>query len=352
MRLCIPRVSWWRMAVARRNFAFCLLPEFSMMAFTTAVDLLRIANRATGIEMYSWTLVSRDGQPVSASTGVRVEVDRDLKSMQRDTLGGDLPDITFVCAGMRVESYAFPDLKDWLRSLAKRQRGIGGICTGAWVLADAGLLDDRRCTIHWENIPGFAETFPEVQVAPLLCEIDGDIYTSAGGTASLDLVLHIIGQDFDEETVTRVCEMSLVDRNRDIHDRQRLPLGARVGHHDGKLLSVVQLMESSLSEPLSLENISGRVGLSRRHVERLFRLYLGRSPARYYLEIRLDRARQLLRQTSLPVIEIAIACGFVSASHFSKCYRETYGCSPQSERVRTPVGQGKRVAVKPVEIAS
>ena len=330
--------------MARRNFVFFLLPEFSMMAFTTAVDLLRIANRATGVEMYSWTLVSRDGQPVAASTGVRVEVDRDLKSMQRDTLGGEAPDITFVCGGIRVESYSYGELKNWLRSLAKRGRGIGGICTGAWVLADAGLLDGRRCTIHWENIPGFSEHFPEAQVAPHLCEIDAEIYTSAGGTSSLDLILHIIGRDFDEETVARVCEMSLVDRMRDIHDRQRLPLGARVGHHDSKLLSVVQLMESNLSEPLSLEDISHKVGLSRRHVERLFRLYLGRSPARYYLEIRLDRARQLLRQTSLPVIEIAIACGFVSASHFSKCYREAYGCSPQSERAKPAGAQQKRAA--------
>ena len=330
--------------LARRNFVFFLLPEFSMMAFTSAVDLLRIANRATGIDMYSWTLVSRDGQPVAASTDVRIEVDRDLKSMQRDTLGGEAPDIAFVCGGLRVENYCYPDLKDWLRSLAKRKRGVGGLCTGAWVLADAGLMDGRNGTIHWENIPGFSEHFPEANVAPHLCEIDGDIYTSAGGTASLDLVLHIIGQDFDEETVARVCEMGLVDRMRDIHDRQRLPLGARVGHHDSKLLSVVQLMESNLSEPLSLEDISHKVGLSRRHVERLFRLYLGRSPARYYLEIRLDRARQLLRQTSLPVIEIAIACGFVSASHFSKCYREAYGCSPQSERAKPAGAQQKRAA--------
>ncbi|MCC0041884.1 MAG: GlxA family transcriptional regulator [Rhodobiaceae bacterium] len=333
--------------LARRNFVFFLLPEFSMMAFTTAVDLLRIANRATGVEMYSWTLVSRDGLPVAASTGVRLEVDFDLKTMQRNALAGELPDIAFVCGGIRVESYSYPDLKDWLRSLARRKRGIGGICTGAWVLADAGLLDNRRCTIHWENIPGFSERFPEAQVAPHLCEIDGDIYTSAGGTASLDLVLHIIRQDFDEATVARVCEMGLVDRMRDIHDRQRLPLGARVGHHDTKLLSVVQLMESSLSEPLSLEEISSRVGLSRRHVERLFRLYLGRSPARYYLEIRLDRARQLLRQTSLPVIEIAIACGFVSASHFSKCYRETYNCSPQSERASLVSGRNQSPPRRP-----
>ncbi|MFN0262748.1 GlxA family transcriptional regulator [Tepidamorphus sp. 3E244] len=312
-----------------------------MLAVTGAIDLLRIANRATGVDMYSWTLVSRDGAPVQASSGISIAADRDLKSVQRDLMNGEQPDIAFVCGGLRVENHCFSELKDWLRGVARRGRGVGGLCTGAWVLGAAGLLDGKRCSIHWENIPGFSEWFPEAEVAPLLCEVDGNVYTSAGGTASLDLFLHIIEQDFDEETVTRVCEMSLVDRMRDIHDRQRLPLGARVGHHDSKLLSVVQLMESNLAEPIALEDISHRVGLSRRHVERLFRLYLGRSPARYYLEIRLDRARHLLRQTSLPVIEIAIACGFVSASHFSKCYRETYGCSPQSERARPKLGASK-----------
>lgn len=200
-----------------------------MMAVTSAIDLLRIANRSTATDTYAWTLVSRDGQPVAASNGVRVEVGRDLKAMQREVLGGELPEITFVCGGLGVEKYAHADVKDLLRALARRGRGIGGLCTGAWVLADAGLLDGRRCTIHWENMPGFCERFPEVEVAPHLCEIDENIYTSAGGTSSLDLVLHIIGQDFDEETVARVCEMSLVDRMRDIHDRQRVPLGARVG---------------------------------------------------------------------------------------------------------------------------
>ncbi len=320
--------------MAHRNFAFFLMPEFSLMAFTAAIDLLRIANRATGTPTYAWTLVSRDGQPVMASTGVRVAVDTDLKSMQRETLNGQMPDIAFICGGLNPQQHVSADIKDWLRGLDRRGRGVGGICTGAWALADAGLLDGKRCTIHWENMAGFAERFPETEVLAHICEIDGNCYTSAGGTASLDMAMHIIAEDFDEETVARVCEMSLIDRTRNLHDRQRLPLGARIGHHDRKLLAIVQLMESNIAEPLPLEEISSQIGLSRRHVERLFRLYLGRSPARYYLEIRLDRARQLLQQTSLPVIEIAIACGFVSASHFSKCYRETYDRSPQSERAK------------------
>ena len=165
-----------------------------------------------------------------------------------------------------------------------------------------------------------------------LFEVDGNIYTCAGGTAALDMMLKLIGDDFGDNIVNRVCEQALTDRVRSPHDRQRLPLRARLGVQNSKVLTIIELMEARLSEPLSLIEIADHVGLSRRQIERLFRQEMGRSPARYYLEIRLDRARHLLIQSSMPIVEVAVACGFVSASHFSKCYRELYGRSPQQER--------------------
>ena len=145
-------------------------------------------------------------------------------------------------------------------------------------------------------------------------------------------MLKLIGEDFDESLINRVCEQLLTDRVRSPSDRQRLPLRARLGVQNSKVLTIIELMEANLAEPLSLVQIAENVGLSRRQIERLFRQEMGRSPARYYLEIRLDRARHLLIQSSLPVVEVAVACGFVSASHFSKCYRELYARSPQQER--------------------
>ncbi|MGO4839584.1 GlxA family transcriptional regulator, partial [Rhizobiaceae sp. 2RAB30] len=151
-------------------------------------------------------------------------------------------------------------------------------------------------------------------------------------TAALDMMLKLIGDDFDDGLVNRVCEQVLTDRVRSPTDRQRLPLRARLGVQNAKVLSIIELMEANLAEPLSLIEIADDVGLSRRQIERLFRQEMGRSPARYYLEIRLDRSRHLLIQSSLPVVEVAVACGFVSASHFSKCYRELYYRSQQQER--------------------
>ena len=318
---------------ARRSFVFYLVPDFTMVAFATALDPLRIANRMLGYPAYKWRLASHDGKPVQASNGVECAVDSSLEEERRKLGGPDRPSMVIVCSGVNVESYNSKSTFAWLREEYHRGVAVGGLCTGAYVLASAGLLAGKRCAIHWENLPGFSEAFPKANVFADLFEVDGNIYTCAGGTAALDMMLKMIGDDFDESLVNRVCEQVLTDRVRSPTDRQRLPLRARLGVQNAKVLSIIELMEANLAEPLSLLEIADQVDLSRRQIERLFRQEMGRSPARYYLEIRLDRARHLLVQSALPVVDVAIACGFVSASHFSKCYRELYGRSPQQERI-------------------
>lgn len=316
----------------KRSFVFFLVPDFTMVAFASALDPLRLANRMLGYDAYKWRLASIDGKPVRASNGVVCAVDTSLEEERRKMAGPDRPSMVVVCSGINVETYYNKSTFAWLREEYNRGVAIGGLCTGAHVLAAAGLLANKRCAIHWENLPGFSEAFPKANVFADLFEIDQNIYTCAGGTASLDMMLKLIGEDFDENVVNRVCEQVLTDRVRSPTDRQRLPLRARLGVQNTKVLTIIELMEANLSEPLSLVEIADRVDLSRRQIERLFRHEMGRSPARYYLEIRLDRARHLLLQSSLPVVEVAVACGFVSASHFSKCYRELYARSPQQER--------------------
>lgn len=317
----------------KRSFVFFLVPDFTMIAFATALEPLRAANRMLGYKAYEWRLSSLDGQPVHASNFVQCAVDTSLETERRKMSGPDRPSMVVVCSGIDVESYSNKSVHAWLREEYNRGVAIGGLCTGAHILASAGLLANKRCAIHWENLPGFAEAHPRVQVFADLFEVDQNIYTCAGGTAALDMMLKLIGEDFDENLVNRICEQVLTDRVRNPTDRQRLPLRARLGVQNSKVLSIIELMEANLSEPLSLIEIADDVDLSRRQIERLFRQEMGRSPARYYLEIRLDRARHLLIQSSLPVVEVAVACGFVSASHFSKCYRELYARSPQQERV-------------------
>lgn len=316
----------------KRSIVFFLVPNFSMIAFATAIEPLRIANRMLGYEAYRWRLASTDGKPVTASSDIEFSVNTSLDDERRHLIGENRPSMVFVCAGVNVESYQNKSTLAWLRESYNRGISVGGLCTGAHILATAGLLSGKRCAIHWENLPGFSETFPKAEVYADLFEIDSNLYTCAGGTAALDMMLKLIGDDFDENLVNSICEQALTDRVRKPHDRQRLPLRARLGVQNSKVLSIIEMMEGCLTEPLSLLDVAGNVGLSRRQIERLFRQEMGRSPARYYLEIRLDRARHLLIQSSMPVVEVAVACGFVSASHFSKCYRELYGRSPQQER--------------------
>ena len=316
----------------QKTIVFYLMPEFTMIAFTAAIEPLRSANRVLGYEAYTWRLASRNGEPVRASCGVEVTADTSIDEERKLMLGERRPAIVFVCGGLNIERYQSKSLSAWLREEHNRGVKVGGLCTGAHTLGAAGLLNNKRCAIHWENLPGFQEAFPQVSVFSDLFEIDGNVFTCAGGTAALDMMLKIIGDDFDDSIVNSICEMVLTDRVRNPTDRQRLPLRARLGVQNAKVLTIIELMEANLSEPLSLVEIADHVGLSRRQIERLFRQEMGRSPARYYLEIRLDRARHLLIQSSMPVVEVAVACGFVSASHFSKCYREVYAKSPQQER--------------------
>lgn len=316
----------------KRSVVFYLVPDFTMVAFATALEPLRAANRMAGFDAYSWRLASADGKPVCASNGVEVAVDGSLEEERRKMAGPERPSMVIVCSGLNVERYSNRTMFAWLREEYNRGVAIAGLCTGTHLLAEAGLLANKRCAIHWDNLPGFAEAFPRAEVFADLFEVDSNIYTCAGGTAALDMMLGIIGDDFDENLVNRVCEQMLTDRVRNPSDRQRLPLRARLGVQNSKVLAIIELMEANLAEPLSLVEIASGVGLSRRQIERLFRQEMGRSPARYYLEIRLDRARHLLIQSTMPVVEVAVACGFVSASHFSKCYREVYARSPQQER--------------------
>ncbi|MBP0614622.1 GlxA family transcriptional regulator [Jiella mangrovi] len=316
----------------KRTIVFLLVPNFSMLAFANAIEPLRIANRIVGREIYRWRIASADGATVTASNGVLCTAAVGLDEERRSLIDGRRPSMILACSGVFVEDVQDKALFSYLREAHQRGVAVGGLCTGAWLLAKAGLLSGRRCAIHWENIAGFAEAFPMAEVYADLFEIDHNIYTSAGGTASLDMMLSLIREDLGDGIVNRVCEQAITDRVRGPHDRQRLPLRARLGVQHAKVVRAIEIMEANLADPLSLAEIADHVELSRRQVERLFERELGLSPARYYLEMRLDRARHLLRQSQLPIVEIAIACGFVSASHFAKCYRELHDRSPQQER--------------------
>ena len=304
---------------------FLLIPNFSMLAFASAIEPLRAANRMSGDTLFSWIVASPDGVQSRASNHVKTEVDGD------STILADCH-IVFVCAGLDVKAQSDKSILNMLRRLDRQGAVIGAICTGTYLMAAAGLLDDRRCTIHWENIDGLAEEFPLLEITNELFEIDDTRITCSGGTASLDMILYMIGQIHGQTLAAQVSDQFIHDRIRDPSDRQRMELRSRLGVSHPKLLAVVDYMEQGLEEPLSQTELAQKANLSTRQLERLFRKYLSTTPTRYYLNLRLARARHLLRQTSMSILSIALACGFVSASHFSKCYREVYGRTPRAER--------------------
>ena len=304
---------------------FLLIPNFSMLAFASAIEPLRAANRMSGDTLFSWIVASPDGMQSRASNNVKTEVDGD------STILADCH-IVFVCAGLDVKAQSDKSILNMLRRLDRQGAVIGAICTGTYLMAAAGLLDDRRCTIHWENIDGLAEEFPLLEITNELFEIDDTRITCSGGTASLDMILYMIGQIHGQTLAAQVSDQFIHDRIRDPSDRQRMELRSRLGVSHPKLLAVVDYMEQGLEEPLSQTELAQKANLSTRQLERLFRKYLSTTPTRYYLNLRLARARHLLRQTSMSILSIALACGFVSASHFSKCYREVYGRTPRAER--------------------
>ncbi|GAB5471497.1 MAG: GlxA family transcriptional regulator [Rhodospirillales bacterium] len=308
-----------------QRLGFVMVPQVTQIALVGAVEALRLANRASGRALYAWQIMSLDAAPVTASNGMVIAADSGLEE------AADL-DVIVVCGGADPALAADRRLLAWLRTQARRGRDLGSLCTGSLVLAKAGLLDGYRCTIHWENVAGFVEAYPHIDVSTELFEIDRGRFTCAGGTAVIDLMLNLIGRQHGHELAAKVADQFMHERIRDSHDHQRMSLPARLGVRHPKLLAIIDLMESNLEEPLSRNSLAEHAGLSARQLERLFRKYLNRSPARYYLELRLNRARLLLLQTDMSVIDVALACGFVSASHFSKCYRDSFGHTPRRER--------------------
>ena len=314
-------------ANATAHIGFYLVPQFSMIAFSSAIEPLRMANQLSGTEYYSWSLISSNGEPVQCSNGITIAADMPAGNRERF-------DAVFVCSGVNIHRIEDEPGLLWLKQLDKAQTILGAVCTGTYLLAKADLLNDRRCTIHWENLASTREQFPQLVISPELFEIDNDRYTCAGGTAPLDMMLCEIRNKHGADLATRISEQYMCERIRDQNDRQRVPLTQRIGASQPKLAEAVSLMEANIEEPMTLDELSHHVGLSRRQLERLFQRYLQCVPTRYYLELRLERARQLLLQTSMPIVDIALACGFISAPHFSKCYRDTFSIPPRDERRR------------------
>ena len=312
-------------ATKPRKFIFVLLPKFTLLSFASALECLRISNRMSNQILYEWEIISENGTSIICSAGIEFSVDHDLNERNRD-------DTIMLCGGENIRAATTKRLLSWLRRESRRGLAIAGLCTGAFPLAKAGLLEGKRATIHWENQDSFTEEFENVELTKSVFIIEGNRMTTAGGTSSIDLMLKLIANDHGEDLANAVADQQIYSSIRTTQDVQRLSVPTRLGVRHPKLGHVIQMMERNIEEPISPSILAKHVAMSTRQLERLFRRYLSRSPKRYYMELRLQKARNLLMQTDMSVINVALACGFASPSHFSKCYRAHYATTPYRER--------------------
>jgi transcriptional regulator GlxA family with amidase domain len=312
-------------ATKPRKFVFVLLPKFTLLSFASALECLRISNRMSNQILYDWEIISENGTSIICSAGIEFSVDHDLNELNRD-------DTIMLCGGENIRAATTKRLLSWLRRESRRGLAIAGLCTGAFPLAKAGLLEGKRATIHWENQDSFTEEFENVELTKSVFIIEGNRMTTAGGTSSIDLMLKLIANDHGEDLANAVADQQIYSSIRTTQDVQRLSVPTRLGVRHPKLGQVIQMMERNIEEPISPSILAKHVAMSTRQLERLFRRYLSRSPKRYYMELRLQKARNLLMQTDMSVINVALACGFASPSHFSKCYRAHYATTPYRER--------------------
>ncbi|MFC3134648.1 GlxA family transcriptional regulator [Microbaculum marinum] len=309
---------------------FLLIPGFALMSYASAVEPLRAANRLAGRTLYRWSHATLDGRPAQSSNGVTIAPDV--------AVGADQGiDWLFVVAAAESAGLDSGRAMAWLRHLALRGVRLGGVSGGPFLLARAGVLAGYRCTVHWDHHAAFVERFPDLDVTRSLFEIDRGRFTCAGGIAGLDLMHALIAEAHGRALASEVSDWFLSTQVRAGSRPQRLEIAARYGIGDAKLIAVLGRMEEAIEEPVRREELAAVAGVSVRQLERLFRSKLGCTIKEQYLRLRLDRARALLTETSLSVSEVAIACGFVSASHFADAFRRRYGTSPtQARRTGVP----------------
>lgn len=310
-------------SVRTREFAFLALPHFTLLAFSSAVEPLRIANQLSQQPLYGWSLFSMDGAPVESSAGVRIEVDHGLKPLRRETT-------VIVCSGTDAQA-ADRSVLSWLRAHARQGGGIGAICTGAYTLARAGLLGKDAPAVHWENGPAFRELF-DVEPLQQLYVIGKTHFSCAGGEAGIDMMLALIADDHGRALADAVAEMCLHGRHREADVMQKAIYPKAMLTRHPRVAKVIAAMKDNISAPLSQEELAAIFGRTPRHLERIFKAVMQETPKGYYLGLRLQEARNLLGETTLSILEVAIATGFNARSSFSKAYKNRFKVSPSSLR--------------------
>jgi len=302
-----------------------LVPGFALMSYACVVEPLRAANLIAGRELYRWVHISAHESVVTASCGATVPCTARVGDVEK-------LDLLLVCAGGDPAAFNDRATFAWLRRLAVRGTRIGGVSGGPFILAKARVMDGVQMTIHWQHAPAVMEAHPEILLTRSLFIIDRNRLTCAGGTAPLDMMHTLIAERHGAELARKVSDWFLHTEIRPAKGAQRASVVERYGVHDPHLVAALELMERHPGEPLRRSETARRIGLSTRQLDRLFSAKLKRSYQNHYRRVRVERARELLRHSVASVTDIAVACGFSSASHFTRAYRESYGVVPSADR--------------------
>lgn len=310
----------------RVHIGFALVPGFSFFALACCSEPLRVANRIADKQLFEFTFLSEDGHPVTASNQVPIPVGSSLADCSDDY------QTIVVISGFDPVENAGDALLHELRRLSANGVSVGCVDTGAHILAKAGLLHGQKAIVHWEASSSFQESYPTIQVVPERFMIEEGRVSAAGGLSSLDMMLNIIGASHGHDLANAVAEQFTYTYVQSADDSQRMSLRSRLMTTNKRLIQAVEVMEKHLASPISIQQLAERVKTSPRELERLFKQEIGTPPKRYYRRLRLERARQLLRQTDMTVLDVAISCGFQSAAYFSSAYRQDFGISPSRDR--------------------
>lgn len=301
------------------KIAFILIDDFALISYASVMEPFRAANNMTGANLYIFTHMTIDGRPAVASNGALVPADM--------AAGAFIAcDILIVVAGGSPTWKANPAISAALRRAAASGARLIGVSGGAFFLAHAGLVRGRRATVHWDYQTQFARLFPDVLLEQSLYVADTRILTCAGGAAGLDLAVQLIGQAHGEDLATRVGEWYIQSEPRDATLPQRKSISKTVSTF--RVSAAIAHMEDNLAAPLSREELARRSGTSARQLDRLFAQHTSQSASGYYLNLRLDTARTLLRLYTKSIGDVAHACGFASDSHFSRCFKRRFGYPP------------------------
>lgn len=311
---------------------FVLLEHFSMVAFTGAVDALVTANLVQTEKLFDYATLSLTGSSVVSDLGIEIATGSSVEEALNAS--SQLFDVLIVCGGYRCQLAEQPALTEYLKNHQKNDAYLGGLWNGSIALAHAGLTQGRRIAVHPDNHPYVKEHFQDTSIAKETSIIDGAILSCSGPVSALGMMLSLV-EDMQGNRIARAVKEILTCDQLAESPITPIPQPTDEAKYPDALKKVLELMRSNIEEPLTLEELLHYASVSRRQLERLFQNHLETSPSRYYLELRITYARRLLQQTNKPIIEVAIASGFVSSSHFSNCFKDYFGVAPSNFRKKT-----------------